>query len=135
MILAAAPDPPVTLPVTATRDVPVGHLRRVACSLKVISMIVLPLPFFHVYVPFSVPALVPFGGVVKAELTPTAGVQLEMVPCDVPDDFGELSFAQVKCWGSAADTGAASMNVNATAAAAHARPPIRTEFFMVPPSG
>jgi hypothetical protein len=138
MILAAAPDPPVTLPVTATREVPVGHFRRVACSLKVMSMTVLPLPFFHVYVPFRVPAWVPFGGVVKAEVAPAAsavGVQLEIVPCDVPDDFGELSFAHDKCCGRAADTGVASVNVNAIAAAAQAIPPNRTECFMGSPSG
>ena len=70
MIFAAAPVPPVTLPVTASRVSPVGHLPFPLAALKLTNAIVVPLPPFQVSVSLSVPFVVPLGGFVKLAVPP-----------------------------------------------------------------
>ena len=88
MIVAAAPVPPVTLPVTVSRTVPFGHLPVVLAWAKFTSPSVVPLPPFQVIVSFNVPFVVPLGGFVKVVLPPAlklAGVHCAKTAVSVLD--------------------------------------------------
>jgi hypothetical protein len=134
MIFAAAPVPPVTLPVRLTRVVPAAHFPFVARSLNDTRVTVVPLPPFQVNDPDSVPDFEPLGGCLNWEVAPAlsaTGVQFEIVDGVVLPDFGTASVAQAKCGVRAADAGAASATLTVSAAvAASAIPRARTDRVM-----
>ncbi len=134
MIFAAAPVTIFTEPATVIRDVPLGQVPRLVCTVNFAAVVVVPFPFFHVIFEPSDPFEEPGGGVFRVTAEPpalnAAGVHTVRIDVAVDPTSFVVSLPHATLDVAAPD-GIANGNmakVPTAAATAMARAP--TEFFI-----